>query len=506
MNKNPLECSSNIFLHGNAGTGKTYLVNDYVSKHPDDTLLCASTGTAAVNIGGVTAHRLFSIPVPAAGGNPEKVTPSKLTAFANASTIILDEVSLLRNDAFSFMIRVIRKAEKLYGKKYRLIVVGDFSQLPPIVTKKDESLLARYGFDKSGFAFTAKEWNECKFKSIELTETKRQSDLEFIENLALARHGDDKCIPYFNSFVGKPIDEENAVYICGTNAEADRVNTEYLNSIDTPAIAYQAEKYGITGKDLPCDDIVLLKVGAKVMFTANDTVIDADGRFNDEFGDTGRYTNGMFAEVLSADAESVTVRTETGKEIVVKKHKWSIYNYHTDKATMTLQKKEIGWIKQIPLKIAKAMTIHKSQGKTFSHVILSPKVFSPGQCYVALSRVSSPDGLSLTEPVTPDDLQIHKTVKKFYDGGNSFEITDAQKRKQAEVEKKQTAAGRKKKTTRITSAKTKITKSSTTKKKTTAKKAVAKKTAKAVKKSSVKTSPKKRITVKRTTRKTGSKK
>lgn len=465
--KNPMEGKSNIFLTGDAGTGKSYSVNDYINNHKN-VILCASTGTAAVNIGGVTAHRLFSIPVPAAGGNPSKLTPSKLSAFADAETIIIDEISMLRNDSFSFAMKVVKRAEKIYGKKYRIIVVGDFSQLPPVVSTKDESLLARYGYDKSGFAFTAKEWNEMKFKVIELTDAKRQLDPDFIKNLKKARKGDESCIPYFNSFVGAPVNKSEAVYICGTNSEADRLNTEYLNSIDAPATAYIAEKSGITGKELPCDEIVLLKPGAKVMFTANDSILDAEGNFNSDFGDSGQYTNGMLAEVLSVAAESVTVKTERGDIITVGRHKWSVYNYRTDRATMTLKKSEIGWIKQIPLKIAKAMTIHKSQGKTFSTVILSPQIFAPGQLYVALSRVKGPEGLTLTEPILPEHLQIHKTVRKFYENGYKFEISEAQEKKQKEIEKKQSAV--KKKTVRKKS----IAKKKRTVRKTTARKTVGK--------------------------------
>ena len=115
MYKNPLESTKNIFLTGSGGTGKTYTINEYISNHPDTTLLCASTGTAAVNIGGSTAHRLFSIPVPAYGQDPNKIVPSKLAIFAQAETVIIDEISMLRNDAFAFAMGVLHKAEKLYN-------------------------------------------------------------------------------------------------------------------------------------------------------------------------------------------------------------------------------------------------------------------------------------------------------------------------------------------------------------------------------------------------------
>ena len=138
----------NIFLTGQAGTGKTYALNEYIKTHPN-TLVAASTGTAAVNLNAVTVHRLFSVPVPAYGGDPNKVTPSQLKIFAEVNTIIIDEVSMCRNDVFSFAMRILKRAEKLYGKKIRLIVSGDFYQLPPVVKKAELKYFTKYGFDKS---------------------------------------------------------------------------------------------------------------------------------------------------------------------------------------------------------------------------------------------------------------------------------------------------------------------------------------------------------------------
>lgn len=500
MYKNPLETKTNIFLTGAGGTGKTYAINDYIKNHPN-TLLCASTGTAAVNIGGTTAHRLFSIPVPAYGADPNKVTPSQMKIFADIDTIIIDEISMLRNDAFSFAVRVLQKAEQLYGKKLRLIVSGDFSQLPPIVKKTEERYFTKYGFDKSGFCFTTKEWRDLKFKTVCLTDVKRQADKEFIKKLADARFGDESCIPFFNSFVKSDIPDD-AVHLCGTNLEADTINREYLDGIDAPLMAYQAVKSGITGKELPCDDIVLIKPGCRVMFTANDTLWSADGDFNADFGDkngTGRYTNGLFGTVLEAKADSVIVLTEDGREVEVEKHKWSIYKYTVDQRTAVLKKNEIGSVTQIPLKVAKAITIHKSQGKTFSKMVLSPQIFAAGQLYVALSRVRGPEGLYLTEPVTPEYLKIDPTVEKFYKNNFTWEVSEAQEKKQKEIEKKQATKKRKKATKRKTSgsSKKKTTKGKTATRKTSTRKTTVKKPV--AKKTTAKKTTTKRIAVKRKT-------
>ena len=506
MYKNPLSGAKNIFLTGAGGTGKTYAINDYIKNNPA-TLLCASTGTAAVNIGGTTAHKLFSIPVPAYGADPNKVTASQLKIFANVETIIIDEISMLRNDAFSFAMRVLKRAEKLYGKKIRVIVSGDFSQLPPVIKKTEEKYFTKYGYDKSGFCFTTKEWAALKFKVVNLTEVKRQSDVKFVEKLSAARMGDDSITAYFNNFVSYDIPED-AVRLCGTNAEADQVNKEYLDSIEAPMFAYQAEKTGITGKELPCDEIVLLKVGCRVMFTANDTIWTADGELNKNYGDkngVGQYTNGLLATVTGLFKDKVAVHTEDGRDISVGVHKWPLYKYTVDRENGLLKKDEIGSVTQIPLKVAKAITIHKSQGKTFSKMVLSPKVFAAGQLYVALSRVTGPDGLYLTEPIVEDSFKVDPTVKKFYENDFTWEVSEAQVKKQKEVAKKM--ATKKPRKTRST---TKAKRNTVSKAKKPAGKTSKKSTAKKVlkKKSVTRTSAKKKVVSKATatTKKTGIKK
>lgn len=516
--KNPLEGKGNICLLGPGGTGKTYLINDFVQGHDGKILLCAPTGTAAANITGVTMHNLLSIPVPAYGAEPKldtgKATKEMLTAFALADTLIIDEISMVPAPVFAYAMKKIKLIEKATGRKLRIIVAGDFFQLPPVVMKDDEKYFKKYGFDKSGFCFTTPEWKACKFKTIELTEIKRQDNKEFIENLCLLRKGDRKCLGYFNSdrFVkGTESIPDDAVWICGTNSTADKKNQEYLDSIPGEEVAFVAKGFGKTDREFPCDNLISLKKGCRVIFTANDTF---QSRMDYDDTERMRYTNGLCGTVkgfsqktvikkdengndVELEIQTVIVETENGDEVEVGKHKWSVYKYEADKTTAMLKKTEIGYVTQIPLKVAKAITIHKSQGKTFSKAAIVPEIFAAGQLYVALSRVRTPEGLFLTEPVFDTYLETDPTVKKFYSKGFEWDVKKPVKAA-AKTPTKTTGKTTGKKTTikKKPAAKKTVTKKTATKKatakKTTAKKTPAKTTKNAVTKTVKKTVAKKK--------------
>ena len=408
----------NIFLTGQAGTGKTTLIKRFVEENPN-TIIAAPTGVAAVNAGGDTMHKVFSIPVPAYGASISRVTPSKIKPLMMADNVIIDEISMARNDVFSYAVRVLRKAERLKGKKIRLIVVGDFSQLPPVIRNDELKYFKQFGYDKSGFPFTTSEWRTLNFKVLELEEVKRQEDREFIDELNLARIGDKDCIPYFNQFVKNDEDlPDDAIYVCGTNAEANRINQNYLNSLPGMPTAYQAIKEGNT-RNAEIDEIVLLKEGARVMFTVNDVR-------------SKKYQNGSFGTVVSLNEKYVTVNVN-GEDLDIYPYKTSLYTYQV--ANSSLIKKEIGSVTQMPLKLAKAITIHKSQGKTFDKAILSPQIFAPGQLYVALSRVRGPEGLFLKEPIMPEYLKTNKVVNEFCENGFAY-IGDVVKKKSTKTSSK----------------------------------------------------------------------
>lgn len=490
------ETDANVFVTGSAGTGKTTLIKKFIERH-EGIVVCAPTGVAAVNAGGDTMHKIFSIPVPAYGGDPGKVKNSQIKILLSCSCIIIDEISMARNDVFSFAMKIIKKAERLRKKenpdsyKIRLIVVGDFKQLPPVVQKNEQKMLVKYGFDPSGYAFTTKEWKQANFEVVELTDIKRQNDREFVEQLWLARTENPECLDYFNRFISDKEDEE-AIHLCGTNAEADRINKEYLDSLPGAPVAYQAEKKGRTANS-GVDDIVLLKEGARVYFTVNDNVHNL-------------YANGTFGEIITCDSKFVDV--EVNSSIIrVFPHKYSCYSYNMAGGIIT--KKEIGTVSQIPLKIAKAVTIHKSQGKTFDKAIISPEIFAPGQLYVALSRVRTPEGLSLTAPITEDALKSDELVDRFYNGNFEPIVYDGKPTvKKRTVKKKVTkssSSSTKKTTAKVSKSDVKTPdKKKNTKKttKTPSKSSVSKKKASVKKKPATKSAVKKTVTKRKSSAKT----
>ena len=486
------DSDKNVFLTGPAGTGKTYRVNQFIEKCKEQgktVCLCASTGIAALNIGGETAHKMFHIPVPCfenpsfAKNKKGAITPAILKSISSVDVLIVDEISMLTAPAFNFMMKVLHKAEKLRGEKIRVVVVGDLNQLPPVVTKNDEKLLKKFGYDKSGYCFTTKEWENCHFKVAELTEVKRQDNREFIDNLNKVRTGSvtKAIVDYFNKFVSEiseDFDDSEYIYVCGTNAKAAQINESYLAGLPGEYKVLKADK---TGRVTPgyIEESIVLKEGCRVIFTTNDP--------------KGQYKNGSFG-VLEAiippdpDGEddfhregSCLVRIGD-KKVWVQKHTYEANSYSCK--GNSLVKKTVGTISQYPFKVGKAITIHKSQGQTFDKCIISPEIFAAGQLYVALSRVRTPEGLILLSKITAGDIQADETVKKFVKAGYKWKSPTTTKSVTA---KKKTTAKKVASAKKSVAAKKKTaTKKATTK---TAKKPVAAKKATTAKKKSVAKKP-----------------
>ena len=416
--KNAYEClmsGKNIFLTGGAGTGKSFVLNKFIEtmeKQNKNVLICAPTGIAAINIKGVTIHRCFQVsPEPQVVRNIKRVPQ----VVKESEIIIIDEISMCRIDLFDFVVRTIMKAEEQSFIRKQIIVVGDFFQLPPVTTMNDRKVLAElYSDYNKGYAFESTNWKDLDFQMIELKEVVRQDNPEFIHQLNKARIGDISCIRYFNQHTKRQIIKDGII-LTPTNRDADRINNEKLNEIASPTKIYKSIVVGdVKSNDKPTVDELRLKIGARVMILINDTEMN-------------NYQNGSFGEVIKLDKQSVTVCLDKNRFIMTfGYHEWVIEDYvltkNTDNeiADHQLSKKKVGSFSQIPLKLAYAITMHKSQGQTYDKVNLIPYSFDCGQLYVALSRVKSIEGLCLVNQMRQENLICSQEVKKFYQVDHLF--------------------------------------------------------------------------------------
>lgn len=405
---NCMEQGRNVFLTGDAGTGKSYVVNKFIEsckKKNKQIVVCAPTGVAAINIGGVTIHRVFKLPL-----RPiiEKAKSIPLT-LKDVDVLIIDEISMTRIDIFEYIVTVLfvlNNIRRQQGKQdVQVIFVGDFFQLPPVISDKDREVLEKYKYENElgkGFAFQSKYWSALNLICIQLNEVVRQDDIEFIRNLNDIRYGDYKGIRYFNERC-RTDEIKDAILICGTNKVVNQKNEAEYNKIKSKEYIYEAVIDGeVAESDKMVPDKLKLKVGCRVMTVINDY--------------EGKYQNGTLATVTHLTNDMVFIETDAGESAVIEPYTWDINNY---KAKNTKNKVRIsldciGTFTQYPLKLAYAATIHKSQGQTFDKVNLDPYCWDCGQLYVALSRVRTIDGLHLTRPIHPSYLIASNDVKRFY--------------------------------------------------------------------------------------------
>ena len=368
---------ANVFLTGNAGTGKSYVIRKFIDDHKDSTIVCAPTGIAAYLIGGTTLHRIFNIPsapCPFAGNKHNRLLDT-------AKTLIIDEISMVRRDVFDYVIKIIRNTEKKNGKRIQIIVCGDFAQLPPVVTQSVKPVLEKqYGADAGYcYAFQSPFWNELGFHNIRLTKIVRQEDAETAAVLNRVRLGEMAAVrEVFTSVSHNPFIRD-AITIVATNFMAERINDEEIKKIDAPAMNFYMTVDGnVRNDEIICAEQMTLKPGCRVMLIANlgPTVVN---------GMTGTVKT-IFSDPFTG-ADVVHVQWDNGETTIVSPYKWTVYDYiSTDDGK--IEQVEVGAYTQLPLKPAYAVTIHKSQGQTYELAnLIADAVFAPGQLYVALSRV-----------------------------------------------------------------------------------------------------------------------
>lgn len=414
-----LESGANVFLTGEAGTGKSFVLREFMRRNKGKNIIVgAFTGIAAINIGGSTLHRIFKAPIGTIKPGDYNTKPSE--ALVKADVIVIDEISMCRIDLFEYVVRTIAAAERIRqynentnalneGRSPRvlnskqIIVVGDFYQLSPVIGERDEPTFYSFWNRETicdGFAFASPLWEELHFKNILLTEIVRQSgDSDYIENLNKIRIGDVSGIAWFNENISRtPL--PNAIYLCGTNAKANAINRKESDALPGEAKIYTAKSSGTVGDgDKLTNEKLELKVGMQVMTLVNDM--------------HGQYQNGSIGKIVALHDDQVDVRLNNGKHVTVVAYNWEINGFEVQ--NNKIERVVLGNYIQIPLKVAYAITIHKSQGQTYSNVNVSPDCFAPGQLYVALSRAQTAKGMAFSHTITREDLRTNFNVKRFYE-------------------------------------------------------------------------------------------
>lgn len=413
-----------VFLTGKAGTGKTTFLNDFVQKTKKKHIVVAPTGIAAINAGGVTIHSMFGLPLRTFLPTTERIDENmgnnisdlvahfkyrkdKIKLLREIEIVIIDEVSMLRADVLDMMdfsLRHVRRNQQKFGG-VQMLFIGDLYQLPPVV--RDEPVLSQYY--QSPFFFHAKALEEVQLITIELTKVYRQTDETFLEILNAIRNGipedidfellNSRYLPHFEA------KDEAYVYLCSHNNMADAINLKKLKELGGKSYFYNANVVGeFKETQYPNDEILELKVGTQIMFIRNDSSAEK------------KYYNGKLAKVSHLDDDEVSVILEgTGEEISLKPETWEQKRYSLD-AEKNIKEEVLGSFKQFPIRLAWAVTIHKSQGLTFDRLIIDAgKSFASGQVYVALSRCRTLEGIVLKSKITPEVIFSDKRVSKFQD-------------------------------------------------------------------------------------------
>ena len=387
-----------IFLTGKAGTGKTTFLRALKEHSNKRNVIVAPTGVAAMNAGGMTIHSFFQLPlspfVPNANiKNRFDYSKEKRKIMRTLDLLIIDEISMVRADvldAIDSVLRRFREPNKPFGG-VQLLMIGDLQQLTPVVTPTEEELLQRY-YDTPYF-FGSKALRSINYVTIELTHVYRQQDETFITLLNNIREGNvsesdlQRLIQRYDPTF-QPKQGSDYIRLTTHNRMAESYNEDQLRNLPTRAYTFSAETEGnFPEYNYPTDFNLTLKVGAQVMFIRNDNI--------------GRYYNGRIGHVTYVDNEKISVLCPGDEEpFDVEAEIWENTKYTLNEKTKQIEAEVQGTFKQYPLRLAWAITIHKSQGLTFEHAIIDAQAsFASGQVYVALSRCKSLEGLVLASPI-----------------------------------------------------------------------------------------------------------
>ena len=408
------ETSVSLFLTGKAGTGKTTFLRNLHNQSPKRMAIVAPTGVAAINAGGVTIHSFFQLPFsPFVPGGVMKsdytMRSEKIKIIRTLDLLVIDEISMVRADlldAVDASLRHYRRNETPFGG-VQLLLIGDLQQLPPVVVDAERDIIEQYY--STPYFFGSQALKKIQYVTVELNKVYRQKDEAFVSLLNKIRDNnvDDKVITKLNSRYMpnfEPDDNEGYIRLTTHNNQADNVNSIKLLQLTTDERDYECEVEGTFPENsYPADKNLKLKVGAQVMFIKNDK--------NPEH----RYYNGKIGKVEELRKNAVVVKCIADDLVVeVSYDEWTNARYVIDKKTNEISEQIDGVFRQIPLRLAWAVTIHKSQGLTFDKVIIDARQsFAHGQVYVALSRCRTLEGIVLSSLISPQSIISDQAIATF---------------------------------------------------------------------------------------------
>ncbi len=429
------ETGQSLFITGRAGTGKSTLLDYFRQTTPKKVVVLAPTGVAALNVKGQTIHSFFSFRPDITPEKVKRLPALKQKLIQSLDTIIIDEISMVRADLLDCVdlaLRLNRGFEDLPFGGLQMILIGDLYQLPPVVTPREQAVFS--GHYESPYFFSAGVFRDKNFRLeyIELDKVFRQKDQTFLELLNAIRNRsiseeqlarlNSRCLPGF-----KPKEGEFYITLTSTNEAADDLNQEQLNRLPGETRSYQGEMEGEFDQAyLPTSQVLTLKEGAQVMLLTNDSY--------------GRWVNGSIGrieEIIRPEegAEVIMVRLSSGELVDILPHQWEIFHFEYDQKKNKIVSRVVGIFIQYPLRLSWAVTIHKSQGKTFDRVVvdIGRGAFAHGQVYVALSRCTSFEGLVLKKPIKKGHILMDYRVVRFL---TRFQYEQASEKLPVEVKRK----------------------------------------------------------------------
>jgi hypothetical protein len=423
--------NASLFLTGKAGTGKTTFLKHVKENEVKNTVVVAPTGVAAINAGGTTIHSFFQLPftpfIPVSKGygpddsisdkhsliSQQRLTNERKELMQKLELLIIDEISMVRCDVLDAIDTVLRHVRSQYSVPFggvQVLLIGDMYQLPPVIKNEEWQLLSPYY--KSEYFFSSHVIESQQPVYVELNKIYRQNDGAFVQVLNQVRNNEmdqdgyellhTRYLPAFN-----PAREENYITLTTHNSKADAINFKALNELNGKMHHFEATIEGeFYEKSYPADESLKLKKGTQVMFLKNDVE------------KVRRYFNGKIGIVDKIEEEKIFVQCEgETTAIEVKKEKWKNIRYSLDKTTNQIEENEIGSFTQFPLRLAWAITIHKSQGLTFEKAIIDAgEAFAPGQVYVALSRCTTLQGMILHSRINNNSLRSDNRIAEFASG------------------------------------------------------------------------------------------